>query len=865
MRLRVSLRQIPVASPLSFSAEGANQSQSVTATDYAGNAATFVSPAVNIDLTPPATTALIAGGTVTLSATDNLSGVASTFYTVDSGTQQTYSTPFTPATLGQHSIAYWSVDNAGNIETAHTATTTVTGPTTSSNLSGTLGTNGWYKSTVTVTLTPTAGTFPIYSTFCTVDGGAQQTYSTPFTVTGDGAHKITFWSVDTQSNAEATNSQSFNIDTTPPTLTFGAPTPAANVSGWNNSTVTIPFTAADATSGVATATPGSPLTFSTQGASETQTVTVSDVAGNAAAFASPSVNIDLTPPVTASTVSGTTITLSATDNLSGVASTFYTVDGGAQQTYTIPFAVDAPGSHTITYWSVDKAGNVESAHTFGTTVTLPTTTSSLAGTPGNAGWYRSSVTVTLTATAGTLAIASTCYTLDGTVQQTYSAPFNVSGDGTHTITYWSVDSAGNAESAHSLTIMIDATAPTLVFGAATPAANASGWNSSTVTIPYTTSDATSGVASSTPGSPLTFASQGAGQTQTVTVTDVAGNTATFTSPPVSIDSTAPVTTESGASSGLTYVGTVTLALSATDNLSGVSATYYKLDTGAQTAYTGVNFGDRGRVAYAVYWSVDKAGNTESQHTLTFTIIKSPALSSVSVSPTSVVWGTAVTGTVKISSAAPTSGITVSLTSSNPAAASVPSTVTVPAGATSATFAVTSYSVSTITAVTITAKYLTVSKTATLTVKPAAVPLQINAGGPAVSPFAADVDFTGGSTSSTTHTISTAGVTSPAPMAVYQTQRYANSFKYTFAGLSPNASYTLRLHFAESAYTQAGKRVFNVTANTQTLLTSFDIYASVGEYQAVVKQFTVTADSTGKIVVSFSKVTGSAAVSGIELH
>src|SRR5258708_31942961 len=47
---------------------------------------------------------------------------------------------------------------------------------------------------------------------------------------------------------------------------------------------------------------------------------------------------------------------------------------------------------------------------------------------------------------------------------------------------------------------------------------------------------------------------------------------------------------------------------------------------------------------------------------------------------------------------------------------------------------------------------------------------INSGGPAVSPFVADVDFTGGSTINHANTIDLRGVTNPAPMAVYQTAR-----------------------------------------------------------------------------------------------
>jgi hypothetical protein len=81
----------------------------------------------------------------------------------------------------------------------------------------------------------------------------------------------------------------------------GAPDPAPNAAGWNNTAVAIPYTASDNLSGVASASPGSPLTFTAEGASQTQSVTVTDRAGNSASFTSPRVNIDWTAPqVTAS-------------------------------------------------------------------------------------------------------------------------------------------------------------------------------------------------------------------------------------------------------------------------------------------------------------------------------------------------------------------------------------------------------------------------------------------------------------------------------------------------------------------------------------------------------------------------------------
>ncbi len=108
------------------------------------------------------------------------------------------------------------------------------------------------------------------------------------------------------------------------------------------------------------------------------------------------------------------------------------------------------------------------------------------------------------------------------------------------------------------------------------------------------------------------------------------------------------------------------------------------------------------------------GTGSSSATLTVT---APSLSAVSVSPATVQGGTSSTGTVTLTSLAPTAGIAVTLTSSNTSAATVPATVTVTNSLT-ANFPVTTLGVSSTTSVTITAKLGTVTKTATLTVNPA---------------------------------------------------------------------------------------------------------------------------------------------------
>lgn len=172
-------------------------------------------------------------------------------------------------------------------------------------------------------------------------------------------------------------------DTTPPTVTWGAVSPAPNAAGWNRTAIEIPFTVTDDASGVAYVSTSSPVTINNSGAGLTVAVVVRDNAGNERTVFSPAVNIDPFAPVTTASVSGGTVTLNASDSISGVKSTTYQIDGGPQQTYTGPFTVPA-GQHTVTYRSVDVADNVETLKQVDVDnrVALNVTVTNLAGRRG---------------------------------------------------------------------------------------------------------------------------------------------------------------------------------------------------------------------------------------------------------------------------------------------------------------------------------------------------------------------------------------------------------------------------------------------------------------------------------------------------
>ena len=116
----------------------------------------------------------------------------------------------------------------------------------------------------------------------------------------------------------------------------------------------------------------------------------------------------------------------------------------------------------------------------------------------------------------------------------------------------------------------------------------------------------------------------------------------------------------------------------------------------------------------------------------------------------------------------------------------------------------------------------------------------------------------------TNSITISGVTDPAPMAVYQSERYGNS-TYTLPNLTPGSQYKVRLHFAELYQTATGRRKFNVVINGTTVLLNFDIYAVTGaRYKALVREFTASASSSGQIVINFQTVTDNATIEGIEV-
>jgi len=197
-----------------------------------------------------------------------------------------------------------------------------------------------------------------------------------------------------------------------------------------------------------------------------------DVTGNIEAQKTASFTItapvvlDTTAPVTTSDalstyVSSAAIHLSATDSVggSGVAATYYVLDGGSQTAGTM-VNVSVVGNHTLEFWSVDVAGNVEAHNSVSFTVTapLPTPDTIAPVTLSNAlATYVSSAVINLSATdnVGGSGVAATYYVLDGG-SQTAGTVVTVGTVGDHTLAFWSVDAAGNTETANTVDFAVTA-------------------------------------------------------------------------------------------------------------------------------------------------------------------------------------------------------------------------------------------------------------------------------------------------------------------------------------------------------------------------------------------------------------------------
>jgi len=180
---------------------------------------------------------------MTLSCADGSggSGCSTTAFRIDGGAWVT-GTLISLVTDGNHRIDYNSADMAGNREATKTAWCAIdkAAPTVSAGGCA----SGWSKTNQSVTLNCVDSTSGCAATTYRLDSGALNQYSSPFSLTTDGNHRIDYNSRDAAGNPSAASTAYCAIDKAAPSTSAGGCDP-----GWHASQQTITFSCTDPSPG----------------------------------------------------------------------------------------------------------------------------------------------------------------------------------------------------------------------------------------------------------------------------------------------------------------------------------------------------------------------------------------------------------------------------------------------------------------------------------------------------------------------------------------------------------------------------------------------------------------------------------------
>ena len=536
-----------------------------TATDSNGNSASVtdnngvvdtVVPAISLDAlgsnndttpTISGTTDLAAGESVTLSITDNTGNTQTVTATVDTNGNFSVDVP-DALTEGDYNVTATATDDAGNSASANAAgTIDTTAPTltldpqglgndTTPTISG--STDLAEGSVVSLVITDSTGN--IQTVTATVDAAGNFTVDLPAAL-AEGSYSVEATATDEAGNSSSILDNSGAIDTTPPELNLNELAPENNPTPTISGTTNLPagaivtltvvdsagntqtFAATVQTDGSFAANIPSPLAEGDY----TVSAAAQDPAGNQGSDSETGGSVDTTAPVinldpfgtgndTTPTISGSTdldagstVTITVTDSAGSVQSFTAFVDANGDFSADVPNPM-ADGNFDVTATAADAAGNTAtdsvsgninsaaptlSLEPLGTdNDTTPTISGNTDLAPG------STVTLTVTDSAGNTQTFSAIVQGDGSF--TADVPASLP-EGDYSVTATATDGAGNSASVTENGGNIDTTAPSI-----------------TIDTQGLGNDATPSISGTT--------DLNAGDTVSISVTDNAGNTQTFT-------------------------------------------------------------------------------------------------------------------------------------------------------------------------------------------------------------------------------------------------------------------------------------------------------------------------------------------------
>lgn len=326
---------------------------------------------------------------LTFSSSDNDSGVKEVHYIID-GSETVVpgsNASVTIGTEGIHNISYFAVDNAGNAGSPKGMTAKIDKTTPTTTVSGNAGNYGWYSDLI---FSSSDIGFGVREIHYVLDWNIYNEVVVP----GDNAsvsisssgnrHHISYFAVDIAGNAEAPKEMWFKIDKVAPAN--GSVLINGGAISTNSTSVMLTLSASDNLSGVVQMCISNATTCSAwepfaaakswilSGVQGMNTVYVQykDAAGNLSPVASSSISLDATPPSGSVVINGgaastnstsVALTLSASDNISGVSQMRFSNDNVTWSiweplTATKSWNLSSADSMAIYVQLMDAAGNV---------------------------------------------------------------------------------------------------------------------------------------------------------------------------------------------------------------------------------------------------------------------------------------------------------------------------------------------------------------------------------------------------------------------------------------------------------------------------------------------------------------------------
>lgn len=159
-----------------------------------------------------------------------------------------------------------------------------------------------------------------------------------------------------------------------------------------------------------------------------------------------------------------TVTLSTSDDLSGVKAFLYSLNGEKYQQYHRPFAIDKEGNHILKYYAFDNVGNVETLNEreFIVDLTSPVTQHKTGGVTIQGKVLSAASSIWLEASDNISGVDITRYSFNNEGEKLYPGGrinFTYLPEGENTLWFYSVDKVKNTEVKRKFEFFYDKTPP----------------------------------------------------------------------------------------------------------------------------------------------------------------------------------------------------------------------------------------------------------------------------------------------------------------------------------------------------------------------------------------------------------------------